>query len=247
MHCDWDVVTLSKIRECVSEAYLEQARFLATCTERNLASAKSGKKRGHFNLIAGQLALSLWTCNAQRCWQELKMGSYLFTTSHTSHTMPPPFPSYFLASHTRPPLLSHFCSVATSLLSTSHDAPPPLLPSLTVPFPLVLLPSCCGKHARALTFSSFLSTSLTLSLLLSFPLPLPCLHFLCVLVSLPFFSVSLHAGDWNVSSLCLRSWGGLPLEKYQSKKYSLTVNRSHCRAEWFNKTTRPWYIRGFPA
>lgn len=31
-----------------------------------------------------------------------------------------------------------------------------------------------------------------------------------------------------MSSLCLRSGGGLSHEKYQNKKYSLTVNRSHC-------------------
>lgn len=168
----------------------------------------------------------------------LKIGSYLFRTSLTSLTMsPPPLPGYFL--HLCLVLAFFLTSVTSSLLSTSHDS---LLPSLMVLLPLVLLPSCCRKHASTLTFSSFLSTSLTLSLLLSFShSPSRSLvfisPFLSVTVSLPLSPCMLEIGMWVPP--CLRSWGGLSLEKYQSNKYLLTVNRSHCKAEWFNKTARP--------
>lgn len=147
------------------------------------------------------------------------MGSYLFTTSHTSLTLPP---GYFLASLPRPPLLSHFCRCFFTL----HLPRIPPLPSLITgsAFSSRLASFLMWKACQTLTFSSFLSTSLTLSLLLSFSRT-PALSrvfispfLFCVSASLPFFSVSLHAGDWNVSSLCLRSWGGLSLEKYQSKK-----------------------------
>lgn len=160
MHCDRDVVTLIMCSLGIAGA----GKVFGSAHREKSGKCKVRKKRT-FNLIAGQLALSPSTCNAQR-WQELKMGSYLFTISQTSLTVSP--------SLTR--LLSRISassSSSVSLLSLDLYSPPPTIPSSLrssrmVPFPLVLLPSCCGKHARTLTFSSFLSASLTLSLLLSF-------------------------------------------------------------------------------
>lgn len=105
------------------------------------------------------------------------MGSYLFTISHTSLTMPPSLTrllSYISASS----------SPSVSLLSLFLYSPPPtipssLLPSLTLPFSLVLLPSCCGKHVRTdiLIISVHIPHLIYLFLLFPFPLPLCGLHF----------------------------------------------------------------------
>ncbi len=124
------------------------------------------------------------------------------------------FPSadYFLASLPRPPLLSHFLSLV--LYSSPPTVPSSLLPSLMVPFPRVSLPSCCRNHAKALTFSSFLATSLTLSLPLFFfhsHFPLLCLQFIFYqCVCFPTLLLLLSA-CWRLECDCefplLKVWG----------------------------------------
>lgn len=174
------------------------------------------------------------------------MGSYLFTTSHTSLTTPPSLTQLLSC-------VSASSSPSVSLLSLLLYSPPPTIPpphpSFSHLWQCLFLSSCFLPVVESMPglwhshhFCPHPSPYLSFS---PSPIPPPSslssfLLFSVFLSPLPFFSVSLHAGDWNVSSLCLRSWGGLSLEKCQSKKYSLTVNRSHCTAEWFNKTTRPW-------
>lgn len=162
--------------------------------------------------------------HAMRCADELKIASYL--------SSPPP-----------------------SFLSLLLYSPPPTISSS-------LLPADSAFYSRLVSFllwkacqdSEILIISVKIplvifpSVFLPFPFPLPGFNvsFPPLWVSLPFFSVSLHAGEWNVSSLCLRSWGGLSQEKYQIKKYVLTVNSSHCRPGLSNTTTMPWLIRPLP-
>lgn len=198
-----------------SLAYLGHASSLAVHTEKS-GKCKVRKKR--------TFQCHSWpTCTVTVYIQCIALtgGEKWGLTCLWPSTLPSPYPSlhtvpcYFLAS--LPSLPFCLTSVATSFLSTSHDSllPSPITDSVSSSRLASFLLSCCGRHARTLTFSSFLSTSLALSLFLPFPLHLPCLlffiyflPFLCVSIYVPFtLFFSPHAGDWNVSSLCLRSWG----------------------------------------
>lgn len=201
---------------------MSNGNFLAVHTEGNLANAKS-RKLEHFNDMRHSAYCT--------CLWPVRPGVllYWFTASHINLIMS----LCFTQQHS---CLSNLSFPSVTLLSLFLYSPPPtilsfLLPSLMMPFPFISFPSCCGRHAR----TDILITSARIPHLicLFLPLLLPHINFtfsfsLCF--CLPFFCC-LHAGDWNASFLCLRSWCGPSPEKYQSKNYSLTVRRSHCGAD----------------
>lgn len=148
---------------------------------------------------------------------------------HQPHHVPPPLTRLLSASLPRPRLFSHFCHQFFTLHLPRFPSPIPDGASSSCLASFLLSKAC--QCSDILTISVYVPHLISPFLFLPFPVLLPCLHFSFSQYFCFPPLVSLHAGDWNVSSPCLRSWGGLSLEKYQSNKYSLTVNRSHCKAE----------------